>query len=281
MLNWLRHALRDRLIRAVEEVVARYHAEAAARAEEQHREQLETLHAEVDRAVRAVTDATTDALHAFEVRTRRDLFAAGEREAVTSSAAFVSAEMSEARTFPHPETTLEYALSLAPPTGMALEFGVYSGTTLKTIAAARSDGGVYGFDSFEGLPTAWRAGFPAGTFDVDELPDVPGAELIVGWFDDTLPGFMAAHPGPVAFLHADADLYSSTVTILDHVGPRLRSGSVIVFNEYFNYPGWEQHEHRAWQEYVARSGVRFRYDAYTMNNEQVVAVITETPDAER
>ena len=34
---------------------------------------------------------------------------------------------------------------------MAVEFGVYTGTTLSIIAAAREGELVYGFDSFEGL----------------------------------------------------------------------------------------------------------------------------------
>ena len=58
-------------------------------------------------------------------------------------------------------------------------------------------------------------------------------------------------------------------------GPRLRPGSVIVFDEYFNYPGWREHEYRAWQEYVAASGARFEYEAYTSGNEQVVVRITD------
>jgi len=271
-LNGIRHALRARLIRVVEEVAERHHQAAADQAERRHREQLDALHREADRMIGALHET----IHDFEVRSRRDLFAAGERDAVASSARFVREVMIGARTFPHPDATLEHALSLVPPDGLALEFGVYSGRTLKIIAAARGGRDVHGFDSFEGLPEPWRAGFPARTFDVDQLPDVPGAALVVGWFDETLPGFLESHPGPVAFVHADADLYSSTVTILEHVGPRLRPGSVIVFDEYFNYPGWEQHEHRAWQEYLAKSGIQFRYEAYTMNDEQVVVVITAT-----
>jgi len=49
--------------------------------------------------------------------------------------------------------------------------------------------------------------------------------------------------------------------------------SVIVFDEFFNYPGWQDHEHRAWMEFVAREEVRFRYEAFTFDNEQVVVVI--------
>lgn len=220
--------------------------------------------------MRAQNDRIRDELRSLEIRDRRDMIAAAERCAVSSSAEFVQREMREARNFPHPHATLEHALSLAPQGGMALEFGVYSGTTLKIISAARACGGVYGFDSFAGLPENWRTGFDTGAFGVDAPPDVPGAELVVGWFDDTLPGFLAAHEGPVDLLHVDADLYSSAVTVLEHVGPRLRTGSVIVFDEFLNYAGWEQHEARAWQEYVDRHGVAFRYEAYTHDHEQVV-----------
>nr|WP_232807281.1 class I SAM-dependent methyltransferase [Geodermatophilus chilensis] len=76
-----------------------------------------------------------------------------------------------------------------------------------------------------------------------------------------MPRFLAEHRGPVSFLHVDANLYSSARTVLAHVGPRLRPGTVILFDEYFNYAGWEEHEHRAWREFVAGSGMRFRYAA--------------------
>jgi predicted O-methyltransferase YrrM len=183
--------------------------------------------------------------------------------------------MPTAAVFDDPIATLKHALSLAPAGGMALEFGVYEGRTLRVIAAARHRRQVFGFDSFQGLPEDWRSGLPAGTFATGNVPDIPGTELVVGWFADTLPDFLARHPDPVSFLHLDADLYSSTVTVLKHVGPRLRPGSVIVFDEYFNYPGWQQHEHRAWQEFVAASAIEFQYAAYTYNNEQVAIVVTD------
>jgi predicted O-methyltransferase YrrM len=274
----LRAAVRIRLVRVVDEVVTAHrhaleavlatHYRAMEAALTRHRREVEAaLTAEVDRAVQAVRDA--------ELRSRRDLLAAGERAAAASSARFAQEAMPTAPTFEHPIATLEYALSLAPSDGMALEFGVATGRTLEVIAAARKNGPVFGFDSFQGLPEAWRTNIPAGTFKVDQLPDVPGAELIVGLFADTLPGFLASHPDPVAFVHLDADLYSSTVTVLEHVGPRLAPGSVIIFDEYFNYPGWEQHEHRAWQEFVTNSGLEFEYVAYTCDHEQVAVVITK------
>ena len=37
---------------------------------------------------------------------------------------------------------------------------------------------------------------------------------------------------------------------------------MIVFDEYFNYPGWERHEFRAWQEFVADKQVAYAYLGY-------------------
>lgn len=254
----LRASLRARIVNAVDEVVSRHRAE-----------QTVELRAQIDACVRVEVDRIVAEIRDVEIRGRRDTIAAAEREAVASTARFVQREMRAAQSFPHPVATLEHALTLAPSGGLALEFGVFTGSTLTIIAAAR-DGGVYGFDSFEGLPENWRAGFDAGAFAVDGPPQVPGADMVVGLFADTLPGFLAAHPGPVDLLHLDADLHSSTACVLDAVGPRLRSGSVVLFDEFFNYPGWEQHEARAWHEYAAAHDVRFRYEAYTHDNEQVV-----------
>jgi predicted O-methyltransferase YrrM len=274
----IRAAVRARLVRVVDEVVAAHRREWEA-AFARYRRELEatlTAHrdgmqaaftAEVERAIRAV--------HDVEFRSRRDLLAAGERAAAASSERFAREAMPTALTFDHPIATLKHALSLAPADGMALEFGVATGRTLTVIAAARGNKQVFGFDSFQGLPEDWRTNIPAGTFKTDTLPDVPGTELVVGLFQDTLPDFLATHTEPVAFVHLDADLYSSTTTVLQHIGPRLRPGSVIVFDEYFNYPGWQQHEHRAWQEFVAASAIEFRYLAYTCNDEQVAVIVTK------
>jgi hypothetical protein len=71
-------------------------------------------------------------------------------------------------------------------------------------------------------------------------------------------------------MHVDCDLYSSTRTVLDLTGDRLAPDAVLVFDEFFNYPGWRQHEFRAWTEFLASSGRSVEYLAYTGNHEQVV-----------
>lgn len=138
------------------------------------------------------------------------------------------------------------------PEGWAAEFGVYSGFSLGIIAQHMP---VIGFDSFKGLPEDWREGFGAGAFTRQgELKkgiplDVTGPNRMVipGWFEDTVPDF----PFPsLGLVHVDCDLYSSTVTVLDAVRPFLMFGSLIIFDEFHGYDGWENHEYKAWMEFL-------------------------------
>ena len=264
--------VRRRAGRLLDDALARHGAEQTATL----RAELALLRDELDDRVRREVDRVVAELRAAEIRGRRDMIAAGEREAVLGSARYARAEMAEAARLPNPVATLEHALGLAPTGGLALEFGVYRGSTLRTIAAHRADGRVYGFDTFTGLPETWRAGFTTGAFDdVGEPPDVPGAELVVGLFDDTVHAFLAGHPGPVDFLHVDSDLYSSAVTVLEAVGPRLRAGSIVLFDEFLNFPEWEQYEARAWWEYADKHAVRYTHVCYTHDNEQVAVRIDD------
>lgn len=172
------------------------------------------------------------------------------------------------RRFDHAQVTLRNpdalrsALGEAPSgEGMVAEFGVYRGTSLTTIARHFPDLTVHGFDSFAGLPEAWGGtGKSAGSFDVGgtppELP-VDNVEFHVGWFDETVPPFAATTSEPFRFVHLDADLYSSTKIVFDHLGDRFVPGTVVVFDEYFGYHGWQHHEHRAFEEFLEGRGLGF------------------------
>ena len=142
-------------------------------------------------------------------------------------------------------------------------------STARPLSKAR----VFGFDSFEGLPEDWRTGFPKGTF-AGPLPKVPAnVSLIKGLFSETLPGFLKEHSEPVAFLHVDCDLYESTKCIFNLLNERVGSGCVMVFDEYFNYPGWQDHEHRAFTEFVSQRQLAFRYDSFVPSHQQVCVVL--------
>lgn len=202
-----------------------------------------------------------------------DLERERQRQACASSARFVDEHMADVDSVDSSETLLERALALAPwqAGSLALEFGVFEGASVNFIAARLPPGViVHGFDSFEGLPQRWRDGYAKGTFAVATLPAVrSNVRLVRGWFDRTLPEFLAATPGPIAFLHVDCDLYSSAKTVLSLTAPRLAAGCVVVFDEFFNYPGWQEGEFRAFQEFVADHRCRFTYLGYNRRHSQV------------
>jgi hypothetical protein len=195
--------------------------------------------------------------------------------ALASTVDYIDARMADALGFETQRELLDYALSQTGTAGHYLEFGVFSGGTIRHMARRKPEVIFHGFDSFEGLPEAW-AGFTLGrrAFAMEgRMPRVPtNVELHKGWFNDTIPAWCRQVAGPVAFLHIDCDLYSSTVDIFRGLAARLGSGTVIVFDEYFNYPGWERHEFKAWQEFVADHRVEYTYLGYA--RQQVALRIT-------
>ena len=99
---------------------------------------------------------------------------------------------------------------------------------------------------------------------------MPGARLVAGLFEDTLPAFLAETDDAIAFLHVDSDLYSSAKTVLDLTGDRLAPDAVLVFDEFFNYPGLAAARVPGVERIRRADGRAFDYLAYTGNNEQVV-----------
>jgi hypothetical protein len=158
-------------------------------------------------------------------------------------------------------STLAAALKEVRLDGAVAEFGVYTGASLTRIAKFFPHRTVHGFDSFVGLPDAWGGTSKgAGAFDVGAKPpelSVSNVEWHVGWFQDTVPVFARRRLGPLAFAHLDADLYSSTRTVLDGLSDWFVPGTIVVFDEYFGYHGWQHHEHKAFQEFLARTGLSF------------------------
>jgi hypothetical protein len=196
-------------------------------------------------------------------------------KAAAESAELYESHLIRAPSFPTYLSLLDEAAQTAKVGGLFMEFGVATGTTIRRIAAKTSEQ-VYGFDSFEGLPENWRSGFGKGAF-AGEAPQVPqNVTLIKGWFEDTLPPFLASHPAPVSLLHIDCDLYSSTSFIFKCLGDRIKTGTVIVFDEYWNYPGWREHEYKAFEE-LKESG-RFRAEpiGFVSSHQQVAFLIEES-----
>ena len=200
-----------------------------------------------------------------------------QQRATDQTCAYIEQAMTRVNPVATPFKVLEVALSqVTVKDGLYLEFGVFRGSTINFIASkVRAE--IHGFDSFEGLPEFWRDGFDKGTFG--ENPSLPAVAsnviLYKGWFNETIPPFVATHRQPIAFLHVDCDLHSSTVTIFENLSAQIVAGTIIAFDEYFNYPGWQEGEFKAFREFVQRRNIRYEYLTYNKKHEQVAVKILE------
>lgn len=211
-------------------------------------------------------------LHKFYVNDLwLDLCLAAKRDSVE----YIISQMQGAQVLADRLDLLRFSLSRAPADGLLAEFGVEKGASIRRLAAA-TNRTVHGFDSFQGLPADWRGTKERkGKFDRQgKPPQVPGnVQLHVGWFDQTIAAFKAQHAEKLAFLHVDCDIYESTKIIFDNLGDRIASGTVIVFDEYFNYPGWRLHEFKAFQEFVGTSGKKYEYIGFSAEKGHVAVRI--------
>ena len=140
-----------------------------------------------------------------------------------------------------------------------LEFGVHAGVSMRywsrLLKSPRSR--LHGFDSFVGLPHDWSLeGHGRGYFStggaVPEIED-PRVSFFPGWFEDTLPEYVWPEYD-VLVVMMDADLYSSTTTVLSSVRERLRPGSYLYFDQFHH----RCDELRAFAELADEHDMRFR-----------------------
>ena len=206
-----------------------------------------------------VYTAVSDALRADSPDIQRGL----QRQALRETVDFVAANLPLHLGYPTRLDLLERVIELAPAEGLVLEFGVYKGLSINLIASRMPKRTIYGFDSFSGAPEPWlyrRHAFG----DVQGMPPVgENCVLVKGWFAETLPSFLERSGEPCALIHIDSDLYSSANLVLERLENRIVPGTVILFDEFFNYPGWKDGEHRAFHDFVARTGVEFEYVGFT------------------
>jgi O-methyltransferase len=157
--------------------------------------------------------------------------------------------------------------------GDYFEFGIWQGKTFKYAHKMRrryalKNMTLRGFDSFQGLPShadskdsVWYAGQFA--YSRDELerdlrasgfaPD--DYELVAGYYDDSLNDDLVrrlmAKKVKAAVVYIDCDLYESTCAVLKFVVHFLQNGTIVCFDDYYNYRGAkDQGEARALGEFL-------------------------------
>ncbi len=126
-----------------------------------------------------------------------------------------------------------------------------------------------GFDSFEGLPAvtgvdAERPAFEQGAYSAGEEGvmtllkhhnvNLDQVRLVKGFFEETCTEATAQSLDlkHIAVAHIDSDLYASATTALNFCTPYFRDGSVVIFDEWFQFSGSPNHgEQRAFGEWRA------------------------------
>lgn len=139
-----------------------------------------------------------------------------------------------------------------------LEFGVYNGASMRIwsrlLLNPRSS--LHGFDSFEGLPESWDLSAEKGHFAMGGLvPRIadPRVSFFKGWFNETLPRYILP-PHERLFVNFDADLYSSTKTVLDFLKPHISCGTYLYFDEFQA----REHESKAFEEFLSETRWTFQ-----------------------
>ena len=140
-------------------------------------------------------------------------------------------------------------------TGDYAEFGCYGGMTFALAYHEAKRHGhkakLWAFDSFQGLPAPklpqddhpmWiegsmemslerfhrlcrEGGIPRGAY-----------EVVPGYFEDSLPRMAVGDaPTNICLAFIDCDLYSSTMSVLTYLEPRLKHGMLLAFDDYFTW----------------------------------------------
>jgi len=130
-----------------------------------------------------------------------------------------------------------------------LEFGVWKGSSSNFFSKYVNK--FYAFDSFEGLREDWIGYFmEKGHFSLNKkIPKLnSNVEPVVGYVQDTLDDFLKKHNPKINFAHLDMDTYPSTKYALERLKPFFNKGAIIIFDELYNYAGWEYGEYKALKE---------------------------------
>jgi hypothetical protein len=221
--------------------------------------------------VRTLFGGAQHPYHRFDVERVSNIIA------TFSSAEFMLKNFPKALNCRHFRALLAESAKNSKIDGLIVEFGVHNGNTITMIANAFPQP-VYGFDSFHGLPEDWTSTHRTGRFSMEGKPppNLPAnVNLEIGLFHDTIDGFLDRNPGPIKLMHIDSDLYSSAKFVLEKTVARIIPGTVIIFNDFFNYPGWENGEAKAWSEFTEQYKAEFEYIGWASQESGVAVLVTK------
>jgi len=197
---------------------------------------------------------------------------------------FVSHYMSKTKVFNDDSNLLRYALDCVTiKDGFYIESGTKSGMAINFMAGLLPSRRIFGFTSISGAPVRWDRPdiqFPAGTFALKDqnnpvLPLLKNVTVYQNDYKTSLPIFKKEimMGSPVAFLHMDTEAYEPTRDTLDELGDAIVPGTIIVFDEFYNYPNAKNHEFKALYEFLKKRGLSVNYIGYNQMHEQVAVKV--------
>lgn len=153
-----------------------------------------------------------------------------------------------------------------------LEFGVGGGLSINYFADFVNK--IYGFDSFKGLNEDWLGFTKAkGTFAkiYKELSFKSNVIIVKGLVQETLEKFLLENNPKINFVHMDMDTYKTSKYILEKIKPYLNKNSIILFDQLYNFSGWDVGEYKALKEVFDDKDYIFK--AFSSDNRRVVIEI--------
>ena len=158
---------------------------------------------------------------------------------------------------------------------MNIELGVYEGKSINYLSN-HTDEIIYGFDSFDGLNEDWVGGYldHSSGFYKTKIPKTNKNVLLInGLIQNTLENFLLKQNKKIKFVHFDLDTYESTKYALQIIKPYLCEGSVLLFDEFYNFPGYRSGEFKAFYEIFHEN--EFQYVAFNVKGPQVTIIYNE------
>ncbi|MEO8414541.1 MAG: TylF/MycF/NovP-related O-methyltransferase [Ginsengibacter sp.] len=156
-----------------------------------------------------------------------------------------------ATTYLHPGDKIHY-----------LEFGVLRGQIISKWSAnnINPESKFTGFDTFTGLPENW-ANVKKGSFsNKGVIPQIDDdrTNFCVGLVQDTLPPYIKnINPSYRIISHLDFDLYNATLFTLLSLQPLLKSGDLIILDEYFSISK-NHYEYRAFADFLSLYKIQYK-----------------------
>jgi hypothetical protein len=188
-----------------------------------------------------------------------------------------------------------------PKGGTCLEFGVFTGGTYcyqaGQIQTKYPQSSLIGFDSWRGLPAetpgVWAPSRHApgeysaakrevlARLESIDARDDDRFRLVDGFFSESLTRDLQSQIKDVIFINIDVDIHRSTLELLDFVGPLLRPGVVIYWDDWkapTDASPNEWGEHLAWSEWSAKQD-RLQVETIEVNPvNQRTMVVTQAGD---